>query len=391
MTKASPKRTRTKSLKALYLGLVCTLLCTNTSAFALPFQKKKELAMTMHSHPSEVQDSANNPPSPSGTLLKGEITYLVPRGTPIKLKLASVPSTGLKLMDRDLEGKLPPAQVGQPITAKVTEDIWIGENKVIPVGTIFYGKVSEIFPPKRAGRPGHLAISYNYFKTPDGRKFAFRAEANNYKPSTKQTKIKATGQALAHAAGGAATGAIIAYQLFGLEQTVAMHGYNIAGAAAAGALLGTAYYLLHKGQQAVLEPGDDFNMEIDTDMLMPAAVEPKKAKPHPTHDSGVQIKVKDKKIVKDGMGGNLLRLEVLIINNSKRTLNSIDCLAIDDNDNECPLATGLDYEAEYLFHISPYSMKEAILNFQVEYPKLKHSLVWRDHEKQHEILRQRLP
>src|SRR5437870_3824897 len=48
-----------------------------------------------------------------GTLLKGQVSFCVPRGTPIKLKIAMVPtsSLGLKMAQRDLDGKLFPAQI----------------------------------------------------------------------------------------------------------------------------------------------------------------------------------------------------------------------------------------------------------------------------------------
>ena len=96
-----------------------------------------------------------------GLVLKGEVDYCVPAGTPIKLKLATVPTSGLRLMDRDLEGNLRPAQLGQPITAKTTEDIYIDSNKVIPLGTTFYGYVSKLHAPRRLARPPRFAPQWN--------------------------------------------------------------------------------------------------------------------------------------------------------------------------------------------------------------------------------------
>jgi hypothetical protein len=327
---------------------------------------------------------------PAPVLLKGQVTYTVPKGTTFKLKLASVPSNGMKLGDYDLEGKLPPAQLNQPITARVTEDLYVDDNKVIPEGTIFAGRVTKIIAPRRLSRPGSLVLSFDTLTTPDGRKFAFRAEANNARESTKKTKAKGLGLIAAHAAGGAVVGAIVAYRIFGPEQTVAMHGYNIAGAAALGAVAATTYAIMKHGQRAVLEPGDDLNMEIDTDLLLPAATTPA-VKPRALAIEGVNIEVVKSKVIKDGLDGHELKLELLITNDSEETLKSIDLYVEDDNGNRTPVTAGEDEEAELLFTVEPQSFKKIICHFAVQYPKLKRKLIWLRHGTHHVLISQRLP
>jgi hypothetical protein len=327
----------------------------------------------------------------SGTLLKGGVTYCVPRGTPIKLKLATVPTFGMKLLNRDLEGKLIPAKLDEPITAKVTEDIYVDDNKVIPQGTVFYGSVTKILPPRRVGRPGSLVLTFKGFNTPDGRRFAFHAEADNFRKSTAKTKAKGFGIIAAHAAGGAVVGALVAYQIFGMQETIAMHGYNIAGGAAAGALMGTAVALLRHGPEAVLEPGDDLNMEIDTDMLVPAATAPTVPTPL-AHVAGVDINIMSTKIIKDGLDGYQLRLKAQVENNSKRRLQSIDLFIEDDNGQRFPVVADTREESsDMLFTIDPYTSKLMNVDFTVEFPKLKRKLVWLDHDSRQVIIETKLP
>lgn len=328
--------------------------------------------------------------STTRTLLKGRVTYLVPRGTPIKLKLASVPTSGLRLGDRDLEGNLFPAQLNQPITARTSEDLYVDDNKVIPEGTVFYGKVTKIFPPRRVGRPGWLSLTFDSFQTPDGRRFAFRTEANTFRKSTAKTKAKGLGLIAAHAAGGAIVGALIAYQLFGLENTLAVHGYNIAGGAAAGALAATAYAILRRGPKAVLEPGDDLNMEIDTDLLLPAASEPAAKMPEP-HLDGLEIEILKSKVKRDGLGGHYLQLETLINNETDRRFSSLDLFLEDDNGQRFSICPSLDEDSEVNFQVEPRSIKRVKFAFQVEYPKLKRRLIWLDHRSQHAVMTMRLP
>lgn len=335
--------------------------------------------------------STSNPSS--GKMLKGSIDYVVPQGTTIKLKMASVPTTGMHLFDRDLDGNLYPAELGQEVTCKTTEDMYIDDNKVIPEGTVFYGKVSHIAVPKRLHRDGSLSIAFDHLTTPDGRVFAFKADANNYVASTKKSKMREAGRVAAHAAGGAIVGALIAYQIFGTRGTIAAHGYNIAGGAAGGALLATGFALMDKGKKAVLEPGDNLNMQIDTDLLMPAAVEPV-AKAGSQNYEGLSIEVEKSKVIKDGLDGYLVRLDVVVTNDSDKIFNSIDLYMEDGNGNRSPLTNGTDLDlesTEYLFSLKPHTRKKMRMNFQSEFPKLQRQLVWLDHKSRQVCFRQKLP
>lgn len=322
-------------------------------------------------------------------VLQGQINYTVPCGTPIKLKLAAVPSHPMKIMDRDLDGNLYPARLGQKITARTSEDIYVDHNKIIPEGSILCGEVTKILPPRRVGRPGSLALSFNQLITPDGRKFAFKAEANNAKASTVRTKAKGFGIIAAHAAGGAIVGALVAYEIFGLEKTIAMHGYNIAGGAAGGALLATGFAIMRKGPKATLEPGDDLNIVIDSDLLMPIAIEvdPKNKRPEITD---LKMEIEKSKIVSDGVGGHFVTIETTIVNDSDDDLSSIDLFLEDTNGDRHPVCSSPDEDSQFLFHIEPHSKQHLHLSFLTPYPKLKQQLVWVDHHTKLALARQKI-
>jgi hypothetical protein len=323
--------------------------------------------------------------------LQGGLTYCVPKGTAIKLKLATVPTFGMNMLQRDLDGKLVPAKDGEEISARTTEDIFVDDNKAIPAGTIFHGCVKKVIAPGRVGQKGWVQLSFDAFQTPDGRRFAFQAQANNRGHSTTKSKAKRTGYVLSYAAGGAVVGALIAYQVCGLQETIAMHGYNIAGAAAAGALAGSAYALLRHGPQAVLEPGDDLSMEIDTDMLIPAATTPTVKAP-PICLPGLQIKILSSKVIDDGLDGKQLKLKVHIDNNTNRRLQSIDLFVEDDNGGRYSLVTDpQEDKSDMLFTVDPYSSQDMVLDFGLEYPKLKRKLVWLDKGSRQPLFEERLP
>lgn len=353
----------------------------------------KKIAQSIPAAPAVASKPATIPSATSGSgkvpLLKGEITYCVPRGTPLKLKLATVPMPQLKSEIKDEEGNYRPAQVGELITAKITEDIYVDDNKVIPEGTVFIGKVSRIAPPRHVGRPGHLELSFDKFKTPDGRMFAFRAEANNFHASDAKSKLRGAGRLAAHGAGGAITGTLVAYKLFGMHAITAMHGYPLAAGAAIGCAGGIAYALWKRGPQAVLEPGDEFAMNIDTDLLVPAATAPTVKAP-PRTLPGFEMEVLSKKIVKDGFGGHMIRMDSIFTNHSRQKLTSIDLFLEDDLGNRYPVSPDIEDNAQEIFYINPLSRQEIVCSFTVEYPKLKHKIIWVDHNDHHVIFEQKL-
>lgn len=380
---AVKKITRTQRAIA---ALCATALCASA------------LTVSLSTSSVSAQDSRRESGTTSGaiapgTVLKGSATYTVPKGTPFKLKLTQVPTNGLRLLDRDLDGNLHPAQLNDEICAKVSEDIYIDDHKVIPEGTVFHGKVARIHDPRRFYRKGWLEVSFDSLKTPDGRRFAFKVDADNFKGSSVKSKLAGTGRILSHAAGGAIVGTLVAYQLTGgMRGTAETKGLNLAVGAAAGALIAGGYAASEKGPRAVLEPGDDLNMAIDSDLLMPAAVEPKaKAKSYTLEGLEITIdKVKDKKDNLAG-GSHMKTLNVSIDNNTDQRLESIDCYLLDSEGNRHTLVAGLEEDSEFIFHVEPNSIRRLKLTFRVDFPKLKYTLVWLDHRSRRVCYRQPLP
>jgi hypothetical protein len=207
--------------------------------------------------------------------------------------------------------------------------------------------------------------------------------------STFKTKLHGAGIVASYAAGGAIVGVLVAYELCGLQTTIALHGYNIAGGAALGGVAGITYALLKRGPAAVLEPGDDLNMSIKSDLLLPAAAQPR---PHViTENPFVQIEILKSKMKKDGLDGHLLELKTRITNNSDERLQSIDLYLQDDNNNRLPVIAGTTFDSEEVFEIDPHSTRTVSFSFQVEYPKLRRKLVWLEHQSNKIITMQKLP
>jgi len=336
-----------------------------------------------------AENSLIVPKGATSPLLKAELIYCVPKGTSIKLKLASVPTHGMHLLDRDMDGKLHPANLHDVVTATVSEDIYVEDDKVIPEGTVFKGHVSHILGPRRVQRPGSLEISFDEMELPDKRRFRFSADANNFKRATLKGALNATGMVAANAAGGAIVGALGAYYFMGGMRGVSFtHGYNIAGGAAAGALIAAGHAIMKRGDKATLEPGDDLNLSINSDLLLPTLTEPTVKVNN--NLEGLAVVVGKTKIMGDGLDGHFIRIDVVIDNNSDRKLSAIDLYLRDANGNKYPVAMGPGDDSEFLFNLDPFSSLKTRLYFASEYPKLKHELIWVDHKTRRICFRQKL-
>jgi len=329
---------------------------------------------------------------PETLTLKSGINYTVPRGTSMNLKITQVPSNGMKLLQKDLEGNPMPAKINDVIQAMITEDIYVDGDKVIPEGTVFRGRVVHLHGARRVQRPGWVDIAFNELELPNHRIFRFKAQADNLEPSTLKSKLNAVGMISANAFGGAVIGVMVAYAIFGEKGTAQTKGINIGAGAAGGALLAAGHAIMKRGHKAWLEPGDGLNIAIDTDMVMPALSEPTKHVAVKNEAEGLVIDVLKSKVIKDGIGGHFIRLDVNIFNGSDKTLQAIDLYLRDTNGNKCPVAMGPgdDDDSTFLFHLEPGSSLRSKLYFDVQYAKLAHEFVWYDHVSRKVCFRQKL-
>ncbi len=277
-----------------------------------------------------------------------------------------------------------PARINDVISAMITEDIYVDGDRVIPEGTVFRGRVKHVNGPRRVQRPGWVDIAFDELELPNHKIFRFRAEADNLEASTMRSKISAAKMIAANAAGGAIVGTLAAYQGFGMHYTVACKGINLGAGAAAGALLAGGHAIMKRGHAAWLEPGDGLNLSIDTDMVMPALTAPTKhVSAAATNLAGVSIDVLKAKIVKSGIGGQLIRLDVNINNDSDVTLHASDLYLRDSTGTEGPLIGGpeIDDDSAFLFQLQPNDSLRSRIYFDVEHPKLPHEFIWYHHER----------
>ena len=178
------------------------------------------------------------PVSYNSNVLKGYVGE-VPKGTSFAAYLQTPVNTAS-------------AQVGDQITAVLTQD-WVYRNNVIaPQGSIVTGSLSKARSATYGSRNGRVVIQFNTITTPEGKTFAIGAEDIDFTVTNDGKFAGAAGSVVGMAIAGAVVGMLFA----------AIGGNNIGAGAAIGAGSGAAAGALKAGA----ERGVDAEIPIYTEL-----------------------------------------------------------------------------------------------------------------------------
>jgi hypothetical protein len=196
------------------------------------------------------------------------------------------PETRVKLiLQTRLSSKL--SEVGDPVAAVLDEAIYVEDQLVMPRGTEFKGRVTQVGAAGRAMKSGTLAIIFERVVMPWGEEPVSIAVAaiddwnkNKKMKADDEGKVKGDkngGNAADNvykggAIGGAGAGAII------LSSKGAAGSLPVGGAAIGGGML--AGLLLTKGGEIMVQPGAVFRMKFVKPMTLPV-IQEYKAMPRP--------------------------------------------------------------------------------------------------------------
>lgn len=221
------------------------------------------------------------------------------------------------------------SQEGDEFFAEVSDDVIGDKGVVIPVGTVAHGKIKQCGAARRLGRDGWIDLDFDYLMTPDGREIPIEG-----KMSTKLHPLKATSKIIAtdvgYTAVGGVVGGIMALNMLGLEAAIASQGYTVAGGAAIGGTIGLCASLHRKGKDALIAPGDEIRVKINTTVPLPVYKETALLQ-HEMPCDGLEIKINNVAYEKDPFGElNTITLSLSITNMSKYTFSSFDLALIND-------------------------------------------------------------
>lgn len=240
---------------ALSLGAGSPLTALAAEAQAVEAQAVESEMPALRS--TIIQTELNHPQTP--TVHSGDVREVAP-GTVLDIVLTTEITA-----DENTKGDV--------FLGKISKDVLVGEQVVIPRGTMVHGVLSSFAAPKRSGRDGFMNARFDYLITPDGRKVTINGDA-----TTRDSKGKAAARVVGRAAGftaiGGVVGTVMALQLGGLAGAAASHGASLAGGAAIGGATGLTIALLTKGKSVVLPPGSEMRVKIGEALKLPTMTMP---------------------------------------------------------------------------------------------------------------------
>ncbi len=235
------------------------LLAFNLSAMAQ--QQKPSAAKAA----PEQREEVTQPQQQSPTLTQpapaqqGAQNLALPMGTAVKMKLETILSTIAN-------------KAGDPFAGRVTEDVSMNGQVVIPVGSSIQGHVIRVNSTRRYKGLPALDLRPESVTTPDGQKYTLNAVVVDTDRDSK-TKVNDEGTIQGEGmdrrdkievAGGAAGGAIMGGLMSGAKGSLV--GAVVGGAAA-------TVYWLSKHKSATLQPGTEIVMELSRPMTLNAAAD----------------------------------------------------------------------------------------------------------------------
>ena len=296
----------------------------------------------------------------SPTVNEGELKT-VTKGTKIEMLTTTPISIGVSAS-------------GDEFFGKITKDYTIDGKVVIPSGSLMHGTINNVTPPKRGGRDGHMAMSFDYLITPDGREIPLEGGYTNEK--SKVAKIaKVVARGAGYTLAGGAIGAIMTLKYGGLAAVAATEGYALAGGAAVGSAVGLTAAMVTKGKSVTIDPGAGLSVKLQDDLVLPTVNMPEKS-PTTFAQNGLDVKVTGFKVGKDPFGElSELTLSLDINNKTPNTFSFFDIALVDENDSVF-YASPFGDTGMWFKKLGPNSHANSNLSFNVDNPKLKHHLVF---------------
>jgi len=318
-------------------------------AFADPFQGH-----------AEVTDQQNQTPS---DIFTGDTETMETKDV-INMTVSQVLSAGI-------------SEEGDEFFAEVTNEVLGEKGVLLPLGTIAHGSVRSLGEAKRLGRDGWIELSFDSLITPDGREIPIEG-----KMTTKLHPVTAVAKTVATDAGytlvGGVVGGFTALNVLGLEAAIASNGYTIAGGAGVGAAVGLGMSLFRKGKDALISPGDEIKVKIQSNVKLPV-ISFNALKQEELDYKGLEVRVNSINLIKDPFGElNTISLNLVIENFSKTDFSSFDIALVNDLKQTYYPSIFCNENSLAFTKIKKGDRVAGALAFSVDNPKRKHWLIFYD-------------
>ncbi len=189
-------------------------------------------------------------PPPAVPRLTAPETVVIPAGTQFAVTLDTPLSTRI-------------SKTGQLVNFRTSEALPVVDNLVIPVDTIFAGKVTEAHRPGAFGKSGVLKVIVNHLELSTGASADVIARLDS-QDINAQGRLRSDSSRAANLVSlgiWAAQGAIIGSQIKGAK--------GAGAGAGAGAMVALIIMMSKHGSDVYLEPGTPFLVKLDQPVSLP--------------------------------------------------------------------------------------------------------------------------
>lgn len=309
---------------------------------------------------AEVTDQKNQTPS---DIFTGDTETMETKDV-INMTVSQVLSAGI-------------SEEGDEFFAEVTNEVLGEKGVLLPLGTIAHGSIRSLGESKRLGRDGWIELSFDSLITPDGREIPIEG-----KMTTKLHPVTAVAKTVATDAGytlvGGVVGGFTALNVLGLEAAIASNGYTIAGGAGVGAAIGLGMSLFRKGKDALISPGDEIKVKIQSNIKLPV-ISFNALKQEELDYKGLEVRVNSINLIKDPFGElNTISLNLVVENFSKTDFSSFDIALVNDLKQTYYPSIFCNENSLAFTKIKKGDRVAGALAFSVDNPKRKHWLIFYD-------------
>lgn len=192
-----------------------------------------------------VSASAASTPSPKQPVTTGDAA--TPTPTPVSDREVVIPAGTALLVTLETSVGSDISAVEQPVRAQLRRSVVVGDDRVLPAGTLLLGNVTAADRPGRVKGRGYVAMRFTEIETPVGREHITTRTVGARAPATKERDAI---DILAPATGAAIVGRLVG------GKKGAGEGAVIGGAA------GTGYVLSTRGKDVRLGKGAPLTVRL---------------------------------------------------------------------------------------------------------------------------------
>jgi hypothetical protein len=313
-------------------------------------------------------------------ILQAQLHYQVPKSQKIKLRVTKIPKK-FPWVERNLDGAVELPELGSTIISENIEAISLqdpyGKIAIIPAGSKFYSQISSKSKAKSFWRKGHAQLEFYKLELQQGQVIEIEdiqfdsAENSNFISSS----IKNISTTAATSIAGAVAAPLLVFKISSLAGWgMASNPALLGGAAAIGGGIGLSYGIKRNGEQFIIEPGTELEIDIKEPWLIaeaidnPSAMSSESISQTPSPIDLIITKVKHKR---DDYGDKCIRVSLKYHNHSKEELHYTSFQLVDSM-GKTYSPSPQSFNDEYFGKLPEQG--ELNLYFSSEFPNTTHQL-----------------